>query len=213
MDFIETEVVICGSGSAGICAAIWLAQAGISFRFLETMDGPLEIGQADGVACRTVEIFESFGISEELLREAYHVNELTFWSMRDQELCRTGRAPDTPPGLSHLPHVILNQARINELLLHKMYSYNPNQHIDYAHHVNAVQIDLTKDYPVGITASNCGQEKIFRAKYALVGSLVTLTTPDISVDFKDRHVMEPTAASVDLLGIRWLGILRTLSGA
>ncbi|KAI4756407.1 2-polyprenyl-6-methoxyphenol hydroxylase [Aureobasidium sp. EXF-3400] len=167
MDFIETEVVICGSGSAGICAAIWLAQAGISFRFLETMDGPLEIGQADGVACRTVEIFESFGISEELLREAYHVNELTFWSMRDQKLCRTGRAPDTPPGLSHLPHVILNQARINELLLHKMYSYNPNQHIDYAHHVNAVQIDLTKDYPVGITASNCGQEKIFRAKYAL----------------------------------------------
>jgi phenol 2-monooxygenase len=111
---------------------------------------------------------ESFGLSEELLREAYHVNELTFWSMREQKLCRTGRAPDTPPGLSHLPHVILNQARINELLLQKMYSYNPNQHIDHAHDVNTVLIDLTQDYPVEVTANNCGRQKIFRAKYVLV---------------------------------------------
>jgi len=168
MDIIETEVVICGSGSAGICAAIWLAQAGISFRLLEKMNGPLEIGQADGVACRTVEIFESFGLSEELLREAYHVNELTFWSMRGQELCRTGRATDTPPGLSHLPHVILNQARINELLLQKMYSYNPDQQIDYAHHVNGIRINNAKEYPVEVLADHGGQEKIFRAKYVLV---------------------------------------------
>lgn len=29
------------------------------------------MGQADGVQCRTVEIFEAFNLSEELLREAY----------------------------------------------------------------------------------------------------------------------------------------------
>jgi phenol 2-monooxygenase len=164
MDTTETEVVICGSGSAGICAAIWLAQAGISFRFLEKMDGPLEIGQADGVACRTIEIFERFGISEELLHEAYHVNELTFWSLREEKLCRTGRAPDTPPGMSHLPHVKLNQARINELLLQKMYSYNSNQHIDYAHHVNAVQIDLKRDYPVEIYGNQLRSGKDLSSK-------------------------------------------------
>ncbi|KAI5213425.1 2-polyprenyl-6-methoxyphenol hydroxylase [Aureobasidium subglaciale] len=167
MNIFETEVIICGSGSAGICAAIWLAQAGITFRFLEKNEGPLMIGQADGVACRTVEIFESLNISEELLREAYHVTELTFWSMRGNRLERTGRAPDTPPGLSHLPHVILNQARINELLLDKMYSFNSNQHIDYAHHVKTTRIGMVKDYPVEVIAEHRGQERIFRAKYVL----------------------------------------------
>lgn len=164
----ETDVVICGSGSAGLCAAIWLAQAGVSFRFLEKNEGPLLIGQADGVACRTVEIFESFGISEELLREAYHVTELTFWSMRGNKLERTGQAPDTPSGLSHLPHVILNQARINELLLGKMHTFDSGQQIDYSHHVKAIRMGPSQDRPVEVVAETCGRERIFRAKYVLV---------------------------------------------
>lgn len=172
---IETDVVICGSGSAGICAAIWLAQAGIAFRFLEQRAGPLEIGQADGVACRTVEIFESYSMSEELLREAYHVNELTFWSSNAGHPERTGYAPDTPPGLSHLPHVILNQARINELLLEKMSSFNPLQQIDYGHRVETVTVDLANSHPVEVVAEHHGQKTLFRAKYALV-------SPDIGSD-------------------------------
>jgi hypothetical protein len=39
------------------------------------MDGPLRVGQADGVACRTVEMFHAFGLSGKLIREAYWVNE------------------------------------------------------------------------------------------------------------------------------------------
>jgi len=166
---IETDVVICGSGSAGICAAIWLAQAGIDFHMLEQRSGPLAIGQADGVQCRTVEIFDSLGIAEELLREAYHVNELTFWSM-DEELGRikrTSRAPDTPVGISHQPHVILNQARINGLLLEKMHSFAPDQKIDYDHTVTNV-ISGTNSAAVEVHTTHKGQEKVFKAKYVIV---------------------------------------------
>jgi len=166
---IQTDVVICGSGSAGICAAIWLAQAGIDFHMLEQRSGPLTVGQADGVQCRTVEIFDSLGIAEELLREAYHVNELTFWSM-DKDLGRikrTSRAPDTPAGISHQPHVILNQARINGLLLGKMHSFAPNQQIDYGHTVTDV-IPGTNAASVEVHTIHDGQEKIFKAKYVIV---------------------------------------------
>ena len=78
---IKTAVVIVGSGSAGLAAAVWLAQSHIPFRMLERRGGPLTEGQADGVQCRTVEIYESLGVAEELLREAYHVMELAFWSV------------------------------------------------------------------------------------------------------------------------------------
>lgn len=168
---IETDVVICGSGSAGICAAVWLAQAGIDFHVLERRPGALEIGQADGVQCRTVEIFESFGISEELLREACHIYELTFWGDDEStgRLVRTSRAPDTPVGLSHQPHVILNQARINQLLLRKMNEYAPGQTIDYGHAVTGLEANARESdgYPLTVYAKHDGQEKVFKTKYIL----------------------------------------------
>ncbi|CBY02331.1 hypothetical protein LEMA_uP011180.1 [Plenodomus lingam JN3] len=54
----KTDVLIAGSGSAGIFAAAWLAIYNIPFTILERRNGPLEIGQADGVQVRTVEIYE-----------------------------------------------------------------------------------------------------------------------------------------------------------
>lgn len=50
-------------------AALWLSKHHVPFRILEKRDGPLVRGQADGVQCRTVEIFERFELSDQLLRE------------------------------------------------------------------------------------------------------------------------------------------------
>ena len=170
----KTDVVICGSGSAGLCAATWLARYGLKCKILERRDSPMKMGQADGVQCRTVEIFESFGIGEELLRESYHVVEVTFWA--DEEcpgsIRRTGRTADTQPGLSHQPHVILNQARINALLIECMERFN-GQGVDYGVNVKDVRVDSAKAadpdaYPVTVVAEKDGKEVVLEAKYAIV---------------------------------------------
>ncbi|KAK5061600.1 hypothetical protein LTR84_008144 [Exophiala bonariae] len=169
----EIDVLICGSGSAGLCAAAWLAICGIkSFKILEKRDGPMEMGQADGVQCRTVEVFESFGISEELLREAYHVLEVAFWSADGKGgIHRTSRTADTQPGLSHQPHVILNQARINSLLLDLMHR-NGGKPVEYGYTVKSVDVDASLvDQPsahaVTVIAEKNGKEETFKAKYVL----------------------------------------------
>lgn len=177
----KVDVLICGSGSAGLCAATWLARHGISCKILERRDGPLVLGQADGVQCRTVEIFESFGIGEELLREAYHVLEVAFWAEDAPgagAIKRTGRTADTQPGLSHQPHLILNQARINGLLIEAMRRFN-NQEIDYGYDVKHLEVDsqLAKDpsaYPVKVITKKDGKLVEFEAKYALVGESTSL---------------------------------------
>lgn len=169
----EVDVVICGSGSAGLSAAVWLARYGIRCTVLEKRPGPMEIGQADGVQCRTVEIFDSLGVADELLHDAYHVLEVAFWSSTDDEsgISRTSRTADTQPGLSYMPHVILNQARINGLLLQCMQKSN-DQQVDYSYDFVGVEVDSSraKDlnaYPVTVTARKNEKVEIFKAKYVL----------------------------------------------
>lgn len=187
----QTDVLICGSGSAGLMAALWLAKYGVSFRVLERRNGPLASGQADGVQCRTVEIFESFGLADKLLRESYHVLELAFYSPDENTpLDRADHgeqaggikwshyAPDTEPGLSHMPHVILNQARINEMITDGMLRCGGPE-IDYGYEVKDVKVDAevtgdAKAYPVTVTTLKDGSEETFCAKYALVSRLSLL---------------------------------------
>src|SRR5262245_19241032 len=110
------DVLIVGSGPAGTLLAAQLSSfPAISTRPVERRDGPLQLGQADGVACRTVEMFEAFGMGARLIREAYWVNETVFWRPSPQDrsrVVRTGRVQDTEDGLSEFPHVIVNQARM-----------------------------------------------------------------------------------------------------
>ncbi len=132
------------------------------------------MGQADGVQCRTVEIFESFGLVEDLLKESYHVHEIAFWSPGpDGFIKRTHFAPDTEPGISHQPHVILNQARINSIMMDEIQRIAGETVIAYNYEVRGVEIDDmsaedSEAYCTTVEAVKDGVMERFRAKYVLV---------------------------------------------
>jgi hypothetical protein len=113
--------LIVGCGPAGLTLAAQLAAfPQIRTRIIDQKSGRLIVGQADGVACRTMEMFEAFGFSERVLKEAYWVNETSFWKpddIRRAHIVRGGRIQDTEDELSELPHVILNQARVHDFYL------------------------------------------------------------------------------------------------
>lgn len=117
----ECDVLIVGCGPAGLTLAAQLAAfPEIRTCIVEKKSGPLELGQADGVACRTMEMFNAFGFAERVLREAYWVNETTFWRPDESgngKIVRGGWVEDTEKGLSEFPHVILNQARVHSFYL------------------------------------------------------------------------------------------------
>lgn len=177
----ETDVLICGSGSAGLCAASWLARLGIDFTILEKKDGPLKVGQADGVQCRTVEVFESFNLEGELTKDAYWVNEVCFWSIEHDQITghefphrisRSNRTADVMPGISWQHHVIMNQAHLNRLLLEDVRNHS-GQEVVYDVAVTGVNVDESMGaslsiYPVTVTTEKDGEEVVYKAKYVLV---------------------------------------------
>ena len=167
------DVLIIGSGPAGALLAAQLSTfAGISTRLIERRDGPLQVGQADGIACRTVEMFEAFGLSQKLIREAYWVNETVFWrpSRADRSrIERTGRIQDTEDGLSEFPHVIVNQARLQQYLLEYARQSPTRLEANYGLEFVTLKVEAAGAYPVVVTLRNAdsGSETTIRAKYVV----------------------------------------------
>ena len=141
----NVDVLIVGSGPAGLTLAAQLAAfPGIKTRIVEQKPERLRLGQADGIACRTLEMFEAFGFSERVLKEAYWVNETSFWRPDDQDgqnIVRSGRIQDTEDGLSEFPHVILNQARVHDFYLDVMMNSPSRLQPDYSRRLLDLKID------------------------------------------------------------------------
>jgi len=174
----ETDVLIVGCGPAGLTLAAQLAAfPDIRTVIVEQKPGPLQLGQADGVACRTMEMFEAFGFADRVLKEAYWVNETTFWKPSEADrsrIARSGRVQDVEDGLSHMPHVILNQARVHDFYLDIM-EKSPSRMVPHYNRKFAGlerAADGTTDFPVTarferMDADNEGKIETIRARYVV----------------------------------------------
>ncbi|MGZ4282696.1 MAG: FAD-binding monooxygenase [Solirubrobacteraceae bacterium] len=175
----DVDVLIIGCGPAGLVLAAQMANfPDVRTAVIDRRDGPVEVGQADGVACRTVEMFEAFGLAARLMREAYWVNEVCFWRPDPDDparIKRAGRIQDTEDGLSEFPHVIVNQARMLAYLLDHMVR-SPSRLVPvYGLHASDVKIDTSgsSEYPVTVTVEHMngrkatGDSSTIRAKYVV----------------------------------------------
>ena len=169
----QVDVLIVGCGPAGLTLAAQLAAfADIQTCIVEQKDGPLQLGQADGIACRTMEMFEAFGFAGRVLEEACWINEVTFWkpdAQQPQHIVRHGRVQDVEDGLSEFPHVVLNQARVHDFYLECMRNSATRLQPHYACRVLGLSVDPhAADHPVSVRLERSdGQVQTLRARYVV----------------------------------------------
>ncbi|KAG5804942.1 hypothetical protein H9Q74_010417 [Fusarium xylarioides] len=114
----HVDVLIVGAGPAGLMMATWLAKCGIKTRIVDKRGTKVFNGQADGLQCRTLEIFDSFGFAHRAWIESNHMLEISLWNPDEKGvLRRSSRIADTIPGISRFQQVVLHQGRIERFFL------------------------------------------------------------------------------------------------
>ena len=173
----HVDVIIAGCGPAGLCLAAQLARyPNISTMIVEPKSGPMEKGQADGISVRSMEMFQTFGFAEKLSRESVWINETTFWTPNPSDpskIARVGRVQDVEEGISEMPHVLINQARIHDMFLDVMKNAPTRLEPDY--NLKIADLDINPDwgdYPVTVhlertDADRSGGKEVVHAKYVV----------------------------------------------
>lgn len=117
----KVDVVIVGAGPAGLMMATWLAKCGVHARIVDKRGTKIFNGQADGLQCRTLEIFDSLGFGHRAWLESNHMLEICLWNPDENGIIRrSDRIPDTIPGISRFQQVVLHQGRIERFFLDTM---------------------------------------------------------------------------------------------
>ena len=172
----EVDVLIVGSGPAGMLAAAQLSRfPNVTTRMVERRPGRLAIGQADGIQARSVETFQAFGFAERIIAEAYRITEMAFWKpdpANHANIIRTARAVDDETGISEFPHLIVNQARVLDYFAEYMANAPTRMTPDYGYEFVGLEVADEGEHPVTVTLLHTagpreGQEQIVRAKYVV----------------------------------------------
>ncbi len=152
----QVDVLIAGTGPAGLCLAAQLAQfPAIETMIVERMPTNIIKGKADGINTRTMEMFQAFGFADKVKRETCWVNQTAFWMpdpANPDHIQRVGRVQDVADDSSEMPHILINQARLHELFLEVMKNSPSRLEPDYSWEIVGLTIDpTTDDHPVTVT--------------------------------------------------------------
>ncbi|CAD6565738.1 MAG: hypothetical protein ASARMPREDX12_006748 [Alectoria sarmentosa] len=148
----DVDVLIIGSGPTGLMLANCFNQSTVKYRIVEKKNAIVLTGQADGLKCLIMQIFDSLGISNLVDAGACQVNEIAFWDPDESGvISRSSIMPDIVPGLKVIREVSLNQGKVEQLLLENIQGARSLE-VDYGKvpsdiYINETALSDHKEYP------------------------------------------------------------------
>ena len=156
--------------------SLLLSRYGLSDDSLLCIDAKpstLKSGQADGVQPRTLEVFKTLGISNEIENEAYQMWQFAFWnpaSDPSRVIERTAVVPEVIPAARFGYEATIHQGRIERIMETDLLRYSGRGIVRNTKLVDVrVDEDGDAEFPVLVTMATDGVEKVVRTKH-LVGA-------------------------------------------
>jgi phenol 2-monooxygenase len=162
----EVDVLIIGAGPAGLMMANWMSRCGVKTRIVDKRGAKIFNGQADGLQCRTLEIFDSFDFGHRAWIESNHMLEICLWNPdQDGVIQRGDRIPDTIPNISRFQQVVLHQGRIERFFLDSIREHSGGS-IEVEHGVMPTEFRFDESlaenadaYPITVTLRHLSEEE------------------------------------------------------
>ncbi|OJA18319.1 hypothetical protein AZE42_02806 [Rhizopogon vesiculosus] len=120
----RVDVLIIGAGPSGLMCANALAGAGVNVKIIDNRPTGVTAGHADGIQPRTIEVLQSYGLAEPLLRDGGQMYLCAFYNPDSKGgIERTARTPDVTAPTARYPFKItIGQSRIEALFMDSMKS-------------------------------------------------------------------------------------------
>ncbi|KAJ0413754.1 FAD binding domain-containing protein [Aspergillus carlsbadensis] len=161
----KIDLLIIGAGPAGLMAACWASQYNnISTRIIDLKSARTATGHADGIHSRTLEIFDSFGIVDPILRRGVHAVEMSYWGVNPEsgKLECQQRVRSQREGLSRFNQMLLNQGQVEQVMI----DYIEEQgHLSIERNKRADKVYFTDDHthPVSVEVKSVRTDRMVDA--------------------------------------------------
>ncbi|KAF5548277.1 phenol 2-monooxygenase [Fusarium mexicanum] len=171
-----------------LMAALWMARCGVKARIIDARSTKVFRGHADGMQTGTLDIFDSFGIVDDLYKTAAPAVEMTFWAgANDLPIKRMGRFPKWSPEIGHHRLVHISQGDTERALLDGMKAFGG---LEVERGVAATDLEIDKSnildphaHAIKVTVKHLTEEEL-----AASAANETIPQPD---DFNYNPADEP----------------------
>ncbi|RAL04537.1 uncharacterized protein BO80DRAFT_490786 [Aspergillus ibericus CBS 121593] len=169
-----TDLLIIGAGPAGLMAAAWATQYDMTTRIIDKRPGRTPTGHADGLQSRSLEILESFGMVDAILRRGVAHAEMCFWG-RNKESAGIEREKRSRARLKdgeRFGMVLLNQGLVEQAFLDHLgevkveYGKRAERLVFLENEEYPVEVGVRKDWTDGADGV-CDDLEIIRARYII----------------------------------------------
>ncbi|KAI9567993.1 FAD binding domain-containing protein [Boletus coccyginus] len=174
------DVLIIGAGPAGLMCANALTMARTDVRIIDKRPTRIIAGQADGITARTLEVLQSYGLAERLIKEGNQMHMCAFYNpAQDGGIECTRRAPSIVAPTARYPfQITLHQGAIEAIFIDSMSGHGveverPKLPVDIEISEDADELSSLSSYPVKVTVERSdaideeSRTEIIRAKFVV----------------------------------------------
>jgi len=140
MKTLDADILVIGGGPVGLLSAYLAASSGLSVCLVDKSSGPINVGRADALNARSLQLLEIVNLFDELYPLGKTCNTSSVWSNGDF-ISRQSTWWEALEGCEHKHFLMLGQSHVEKLLDKKLNEQGVTLH----YQTDACDIKLTED--------------------------------------------------------------------